>query len=92
MSQTASWAEGLFNAAQINSVVLIGDEIQVRGLGDYGKTLRVNLNDPAPSLQESVTTTNTLQQQHALAQQQSLAQKQDGPDKDDPGPKGPKLS
>jgi hypothetical protein len=89
---TTCGAEGLFNAAQINSVVLIGDEIQVRGLGDYGKTLRVNLNDPAPSLQESVTTTNTLQQQHALAQQQSLAQKQDGPDKDDPGPKGPKLS
>jgi hypothetical protein len=84
---TKAQSEGIRDAASIRSVVLIGDTIHLRGLGDHGKTLQTNLNEPAPPLQASVEMSNTIQKQQA----QQLTLQQNNPTQDDPTPKGPRM-
>ena len=88
MAMTVELKKVGMHAASIGQVSMLGDQLRVRGAGEWGNTVLLDVNKPAPPLQDSVNTVNTLNQQ----QVQQLAHQQNNPTQDDPTPKGPRLS
>ena len=74
------------NANNIAQVSMVGDLIQIVKSGPDEKTVRIDVNTPAPPLQASIEATNTFNQQ----QTQALTQQQDNPTQDGQG-RGPKM-
>jgi hypothetical protein len=79
--------EGMRDAGSIGAVMMIGDQLYVRGQGEAAKDLTVDVTKAAPTMQSSVEATNTLNEQRL----QQLAQQQSHSTQDDPGPKGARL-
>ncbi len=77
-------------ANNIARVSIVGDQIRVLRSGPDEKTVLVDVNQPAPPLQDSVHAANMFNQQQTqtMVQQDQLTQNRSTPDR---GPKGPKL-
>ena len=88
MAMTVEMKKVGMDAASIGQVSMLGDQLRVQGAGEWGNTVLLDVNKPAPPLQDSVNVVNTLNQQQA----QQLVQQQNNPVQDDPTPKGPRLA
>jgi hypothetical protein len=77
------------DASNLAQVSMVGDQIRLQRSGPDEKTVLVDVNAPAPSLQASIEATNTFNRQQALVQQHALALQQDAPTQDGPALKGP---
>ena len=75
--------KGMPNANEIGFVMMLGDALVVHGRGEWGQRVMVDVNQPAPKLEDSVQTAKALNQQQASLQ----TQQQNTPTQDDPGPK-----
>ena len=78
------------DANTIEHVSMVRDQIRVARSGPDEKTVLVDVNTPAPPLQESVKEANEINQQQVLAKQQALSQQQSQNPQPD-GPSGPTI-
>jgi predicted ABC-type ATPase len=78
------------DANMIEHVSMVRDQIRVVRSGPDEKTVLVDVNSPAPPLQNSVKEANEVNQQQVLAKQQALSQQQTQNPQPD-GPSGPTI-
>jgi predicted ABC-type ATPase len=78
------------DANNIAQVSMVGEHIRMARSGPDEKTVLVDVNAPAPSLQASIAAANTFNQEQALAKQQALLQQQTQNPQFD-GPSGPTI-
>ncbi len=68
------------DAASVGGVMMLGDQIRVMGRGDAPPSAHVDVTQPAPKMETSLSNITTLNQQHAIdqqwAQQHAQAQQQ----------------
>ena len=80
-AMTAAKANGVRDASDIGSVMMLGDSVRVAGAGEAGNTVMVDVTRPAQTLQASIDAASTLDRQQA----QTLAQQQSQPTQNEPG-------
>ncbi len=80
-AMVAAKDSGMGNLSGIGRVMMFGDSVRVTAAGEAGKSVMVDVTQPAPPLQASVDTAKVFDQQQTLL----LAQQQNAPAQDEPG-------
>lgn len=79
-AMTAAKDSGMQDVYGIGRVMMFGENVRVTAAGEAGRSIMVDVTQPAPSLHASVDTAHAFNQQQALV----VAQQQNVPTPDEP--------